>query len=477
MSDDKFPATFQSYKKRVDSQEAGIIKRLHLFVFDVCLTACRLPYSLPFVRRRVIYHSIALLGLISLIVLALGCSGDSSSSNLETQVCLAINDLHSELQKKLGKPIPPLSVFVQTPTESVFSSAANTLEEAITPDTYFRIASITKNITGTAILLMKQYGWLEISHTITTIMPGGDQPYVPDTPDYAIPNKEEITIEQLLQHTAGVYDVDNDPSPDPDCKDKTYDECKLDQDPDYQFTAAEIVRQDALYGKSSFPPGTDYGYSDTGYTLLGEIISRVYSFHAKKEKTYSDFILEHVMGTRTPYPLAMVFPYLGTNQTMPSPYVCGTVFGLDGDRVYCRDNMSAYVANGNGLGTLRQLNTFVRTLMRSENLLSRESVALMQNDTSSFNPDYGLGCKRWQYLGYGHKGDHRGYTTIMAYNPETEVSIVVLLPLWDERSEENFAACQITLFNAAFATLKVLGYPAETLDHGSYLSKSVVLNP
>jgi len=375
VSDDKFAATFRSPKKGDGSKEAGIIKASHLFVFDVCSAARRFRYFFPFLRRRITYQSMVLLGLISLMVPALGCSGDSCSSNLETQVCLAIKDLHLELQNKLGKPVPPLSVFVQTPMETAFASVANTLEEAITPDTYFRIASITKNITGTAMLLMQQYGWLEMSHTITTIMPGGDEPYVPDTPDYAIPNKEEITIEQLLQHTAGVYDVDNDPSPDPDCKDKTYDECKLDQDPDYPFTAAEIVRQDVFYGKSSFPPGTDYGYSDTGYTLLGEIIGRVYSFHTENEKTCSDFIREHVVGTRTPYPLAMGFPFLGTDQTMPSPYVCGTMFGSDGDRIYCRDNMSAYVANGNGLATMRQLNTFVRTLMRSENVLTPESVA------------------------------------------------------------------------------------------------------
>lgn len=393
-----------------------------------------------------------------------GCGGDSTSSDTQAEVYLAIKNLRLELQNNLGKTVPPLSVFVQTPTETVFASAADSQEDQITSDTYFRFASITKNFTATAILLMQQYGWLDISHTITTIMPGGETPYVPDTSDYAIPYKEEITIQQLLQHTAGVYDVNNDPSPDPDCKDKTYDVCKLDQDPNYQFTAAEIVRQDAFYGRSSFPPGTDYKYSDTGYTLLGEIISRVYSFHAETENTYSDFILEHVVGTKTPYPLAMTFPDLGTDQSMPSPDVCGTVFGPDGDKIYCRDNLSGYVANGNGLGTMRQLNTYVRTLMRGENVLTPESVALMQNDTSSFEPVYGLGCKRFQYLGYGHKGDQRGYTSIMAYNPETEVSIVALLPLWDERSLDNYIACQMTMFNAAFETLKVLGYPAETLN-------------
>jgi len=103
-------------------------------------------------------------------------------------------------------------------------------------------------------------------------------------------------------------------------------------------------------------------------------------------------------------------------------------------------------------------------LMRGENVLTPGSVSMMQQDTSTYEPAYGLGCKQWQYLGYGHKGDQRGYTSIMAYNPETEVSIVALLPLWDERSVDNYIACQMTMFNAAFETLKVLGYPAETLN-------------
>ena len=120
---------------------------------------------------------------------------------------------------------------------------------------------------------MQQYGWLDISHTITATMPGGTEPYVPDTSDYTIPYKDQITIEQLLQHTAGVYDVDNDPVP--GCEGNNYVEWMLEQNPDYQFTNAEQVRQDAIHQLSYFAPGTDYHYSDTGYTLLAEIIGRV----------------------------------------------------------------------------------------------------------------------------------------------------------------------------------------------------------
>jgi len=48
----------------------------------------------------------------------------------------------------------------------------------------------------------------------------------------------------------------------------------------------------------------------------------------------------------------------------------------------------------------------------------------------------------------------------MTYNPETQVSIVTLLPLWDAPSEENLIACQKTLYGAACATLEILGCPA-----------------
>ena len=222
-------------------------------------------------------------------------------------------------------------------------------------------------------------------------MPGGDVPYVPDTSDYAIPYKDQITIEQLLQHTAGVYDVDN--SPVPGCEGNNYVEWMLEQNPDHQFTNAEQVRQDAIHQLSYFAPGTDYHYSDTGYTLLAEIIGRVYTYHSETKKNYSDFIMEYLMGVETPYPLAMAFPYLATDQTMPTPYVCGMVFSPEGDEIYCRDNMSAFPANGNGVGTMRQLNTFVRTVMRGENVLIPESVSLMQHDTSTYEPSMALAAR------------------------------------------------------------------------------------
>jgi len=222
-------------------QGVKIMKTSHLPGGDLCTAGRRSRRSFLLSRRLAMHRFMGLLGMVGLMILALGCSEDSSSlSDLEAEVWLAINSLRLELKNNLNEPVPALSVFAQTPTETVFASAANTKEEEITPDTYFRIASITKNFTATAILLMQDYGWLDISHTITTTMPSGNTPYIPDTLDYDIPYKNEITIEQLLQHTAGVYDVANDPVP--GCDGDDYVEWMLEQQPDHQFTAAELVR-------------------------------------------------------------------------------------------------------------------------------------------------------------------------------------------------------------------------------------------
>jgi len=60
---------------------------------------------------------------------------------------------------------------------------------------------------------MQQDGWLNIDQYITENIPGTKTPLVPDTPEWNLPHKDQITIRQLLQHSAGVYDVDNDKVP------------------------------------------------------------------------------------------------------------------------------------------------------------------------------------------------------------------------------------------------------------------------
>ena len=399
--------------------------------------------------------------LFAAVLLIYSCGGsDSSSSSKQARVLFAVNEVRGSLAANLGNKVPSLNLIIQTVNETIFVSASDTPAQAITEDTYFRFASNTKNFTGAAILKMHQDGWLDIKDRVVEIIPGSNLSYVPDTSNWDVPFKEDITIEQLLQHSAGVYDVDNNVVP--GCDGMTYTEYVTLNDPNHQFTADELVGQAAINQLSYFFPGEGYHYSNTGYSMLGEIIARVYSFRSDSPKTYTDYLNENITGGTSPVPLDMGFPYLATDQIMPEPYVCGTIYAGSETGVVCEANMSAQVAEGNGYGTMSQVNRYIRSLMCGKNVLQEETVHLMQHDVSESNPSYALGCEYRENLGYGHNGARVGNLSLMAYNPDNEVSVVVYLPLWDlSNGMESFKLCYDSIYDAAYAALEILGYPGK----------------
>jgi CubicO group peptidase (beta-lactamase class C family) len=112
--------------------------------------------------------------------------------------------------------------------------------------TNFRLASITKQFTATAILLLAKDGKLAIGDAVSN--------HLPNWPVYA----SGVTIRHLLTHTSGLRDYDSDvPEGTP------------------QLTDADVL---AFVGKQSglnFAPGAKYSYSNTGYAVLAQIVEAV----------------------------------------------------------------------------------------------------------------------------------------------------------------------------------------------------------
>lgn len=383
---------------------------------------------------------------------------DSCGPSNQEKVQEAVDSVRLALETQLGNPVPSLNVIIETPDEIIFVSCAASADERTTEDTYFRFASNTKSFTASAILNMYEDGWLDYEAKIVETIPGSDTPYVLPSSEWDIPNKNDITIEQLLQHSAGVWDVDNDEVP--GCEGDSYTSYQLSLDPNHQFTAGELVEQVTINDLSYFEPGTDHQYSNTGYTILGEIIARVYSFHSGSEKTYSDYLYDYIVGGLSPVRLDMHFPHLASDVSVPTPNRYGTIYYPDETETYLEYNMSAQVAEGNGYGTLSQMNEYIRTLMRGENFLEPETVALMQTDVSPGDENYSLGCDYRENLGYGHNGARLGNLSLMAYDPDLDVSVAVYLPLWDlTRDVESFLDCYWAMYDAAYAAREALGYP------------------
>lgn len=127
------------------------------------------------------------------------------------------------------------------------------------PDTKFNIASVTKMLTAVAVIQLVADGKLDLHKPVAT--------YNPD-----LPHASEITIHQLLTHTAGFDRYWND----------AYRAARSDL-----RTVNDYLK---LFATTplEFPPGTRHHYGNTGYVVLGALIEQVTG------KSYYDHIRESI---------------------------------------------------------------------------------------------------------------------------------------------------------------------------------------
>jgi D-alanyl-D-alanine carboxypeptidase len=407
---------------------------------------------------RKLFPSLIIVLFYSLTFLSCDNSTGTTDSETYTKIYKAVDSIRMSLQTTLNKDIPSLSVLITTPSEEIFVSSVSSNGTSVTKDTYFRFASNTKNFTSASILNMQEDGWLDINSKVIDTIPGSSQTYVPSTPEWNIPNKNDITIKELLQHSAGIYDVSNDTVP--GYPGGSYVLYMLTLDPNHQFTSTELINVLSQCGFYYFAPGTNNHYSNTGYTILSEIIARVYSYRAGSSKLYSDYIYDYVTGGSSPVPLGVRFPYLATDNQLPLPNTPGKIYYQDGTitntSVY---NKSPNVGEGNGYGTMSMLKTYIRSMITGANVLSPATVNLMKNEISPGSPNYALGCTLFTNLGYGHTGATFGYFSCMFYDPLTGVSVIGMIPVWDlTNNGNNFNAPFYSMLDACWAARSILGY-------------------
>ena len=122
------------------------------------------------------------------------------------------------------------------------------------PDVLYRIASITKTFTGTAIMRLRDAGKLDLDDPVVK--------WVPELADSATPETiGGVTIRRLLSHESGL--VSEPPGTD-----------FMAAQPTYQGVAARnLERAGEIF--TAVPPNTQLKYCNLGYQLLGEIVSRI----------------------------------------------------------------------------------------------------------------------------------------------------------------------------------------------------------
>jgi N-acyl-D-amino-acid deacylase len=150
---------------------------------------------------------------------------------------------------------------------------------AAKPASLFRIASLSKPITGVAVLKLVEDGKLTLDAEVFGLLALGSQVPEGRTLD---DRWKHITLRHLLHHTAG---WDRDKSGDPMFKSREISKSLGEQPP---ATPTQIIRW-MLGQPLDFDPGARYVYSNFGYCLLGRVIEKV------ADQPYEKFVQHGVL--------------------------------------------------------------------------------------------------------------------------------------------------------------------------------------
>ncbi|MGE4501630.1 MAG: serine hydrolase domain-containing protein [Thiomicrospira sp.] len=401
-------------------------------------------------------RSLAALFAMTVFISACQLSSNSDATTqqkLEKMVEQQWTDFKQEHQFSKGG----MGVRLLTPNGDYFvhQGLETATRMAATIDTHFRGASTAKTFTAAAIMMMHQQELLNIDDTLDMTIPGRAEPYLPDTAGNNIPYKNRITIRQLLQHRAGVFDVKNNPIPEdvdqPYAGDYYADYVMDTLGDDHTFTLEEFIAVDAVNQLSFNEPELDtFHYSNTGYAILGKIIERISGM------SYSEYIQQTFLG-----PLNLNdtrFPDLGTDQALPEPYVEGYTIVDDDELETTFINLSASVAEGNVVTTPENLTRWLHLLQTYKAGLNKETVDMMNKVVLTYEAHYayGLGITFTEGLGYGHDGAQMGYLTTMRYDPETDVTVLVFTSAI--LADERFMDHAMLLVDVAKDAKSIVGY-------------------
>lgn len=311
--------------------------------------------------------------------------------------CLASSaeNLDKLLKTHVDGKGPGMSVIVTKAGKTLYSGAhgmAN-IEPAkvLKTNSAFKLASITKQFTSAAILMLQEQGKLSIKDNIQKYFPNFEL------------QQHEISIEQLMSHTSGFY---RNP------KNITT----------HRKTATTLDKLMVLLQKEKikFPPGERMGYSNTGYLLLGKIIEMV------SGQTYGQFIEDNIFKK-----LAMNDSHYGR--------LAANVNGATGyyrtrngviKKANAVDVSWAYSAGGL-VSTVDDLAIWYRSLSQGK-LISAKNYQMMitgftLNDASVSSYGFGLNnINIHQHKAIIHQGATAGFKTSAVYFPDEDIYIAVL---------------------------------------------------
>jgi len=361
-----------------------------------------IPSVLPFSTGDAIEPSAA--GVLTAVLLAFLLS--SPGSLLAQQLNLAeahggddytvpiesSRALIHEIMAEAG--VPGASVAVGLGDEIIWSEGFGwaSLEHRVpvTPLTRFRIGSVSKTMTASALGILMERGLLDLDATVQT--------YVSDFPQKRWP----VTVRQLGGHTAGI---------------RHYRGTEMLSARPYPTVVSglEIFAEDTLL----FEPGTDYSYSTYGWNLLSAVVEAAAGQNFltfMSDEVFEPLGLRHTVADHTDSIVAYRTDFYEQNRDgalVNAPYVDSSYKWAGGGFLSTPEDLVRFAQAHRGPGFLK-----------AETLAELQTSQLLRNGEST---NYGIGWRMGTQedgdTTLGHSGGSVGGTTLLIWVPEHDLVV------------------------------------------------------
>lgn len=266
-----------------------------------------------------------------------------------------------------------------------------------TPQTKFRIGSVTKQFTAMAIMMLQERGKLSVQDAVCK--------YVPDCPAAWQP----ITLHHLLSHTSGIPNLTDFPDND-----------DYERKPMPVLATMERFKHKPL----DFQPGEKYAYSNSNFLVLGYVVEKA------SGKSYEDFLRANIYE-----PLHMADSGYDHPRNILKRRAAG--YGRNGNTVVNASyyfEMDTPFAGGSQYSTVEDLYLWDQALY-TEKLVARKSLEAVFALQSPKFPDfhgysnYGYGWFIGQHLNrkvIWHTGGINGFVAYIGRYVDDKVTIILL---------------------------------------------------
>lgn len=321
--------------------------------------------------------------IVIIIALAAACFADDTSARMEQVIQSYVSNnrfMGSVLVARDGKPL----------LSKGYGFANLEWQVPNSPESKFRLGSITKQFTAACILLLQERNKLNIQDPV--------KKYMPDAPAAW----DKVTIYNLLTHTSGIPSFTGFP--------------------DYESTEATPTTPEKLVARFrdkplEFQPGEKWNYSNSGYVLLGYLIEKI------SGQSYADFVQQNIFT-----PLGMKDSGYDSNSAI-IPHRAAGYSPEDKNQVNAGFiHMSIPFAAGALYSTTEDLLRWEQGLFGGKVV----SAASLEKMTTPFKQNYAFGLAVETVDGHKeihHGGGIEGFNTELAYYPDDKLVVVVLANL------------------------------------------------